>query len=307
MKAVLADRLPTGPEWGFELKWDGMRILLRCGADGAIDLRSRSGRDVTGSYPELAPIGAALATGAVLDGEVVVFDGDRPSFGRLQHRMHVERPSPQLVAEQPVVFLAFDLLELAGRPLVDLPLSDRRRVLEDLWADGPSWRLPPVVTGDGSALLRLADERDLEGVVAKRLASPYEPGSRSPDWIKVKVRRRQELVVVGWLGGQGRLAGEIGSLLVAHWEDGVLRFAGAVGSGIAARDRAQLGPLLVPASRSPLEVVPPLDRPPHWVEPAVVVEVEYGSWPAGSLLRHPVYAGLRGDVDPSTVIREIPF
>lgn len=320
MKATIGT-LPTGDEWAFELKWDGMRIEALCRpentsrpetqgrvGDGhdALVLRSLSGRDVTSSYPELLPLPAALATSAVLDGEVVVFDGDRPSFGRLQHRMHVERPTQPLVTEHPVVYVVFDLLELDGRSLLDLPLRSRRDVLTQLLDDGPSWRVPPIVEGDGEALLTLADKRGLEGVVAKRLSSRYEPGARSSAWRKVKIRRRQEFVVVGWLPGQGRLSGEIGSLLLAVNDGAHLVFVGAVGSGIGDRDRAQLAERLVPTGACPFDDTPALDRPPIWTEPTVVAEVDYGSWPADALLRHPVYAGLRIDRDPTDIVRELP-
>lgn len=272
----------------------------------SIVLRSLSGRDVTSSYPELAPLPAAVGVPAVLDGEVVVFDGDRPSFGLLQHRMHVERPTQRLVGDHPIVYVVFDLLELDGRSLLDLPLRTRRDVLTDLLDDGPSWRVPPIVEGDGTSLLALADDRDLEGVVAKRLSSRYEPGARSAAWVKVKIRRRQEFVVVGWLPGNGSLEGRIGSLLVAVNEDDRLVFAGAVGSGLTERDRRQLEKLLVSTDAAPFDPVPPLDRAPQWSEPTVVTEVEYGSWPNGSLLRHPVYAGLRTDRDPADIVRELP-
>lgn len=315
MKATARDELPAGEGWAFELKWDGMRVQARClhprtaagrGKASEVVLRSGSGRDVTSSFPELAALPAAVGAEAVLDGEVVVFDGDRPSFGRLQHRMHVERPTQALVSEHPIVYIVFDLLELDGRLLIDLPYETRRSVLTDLLDDGASWRVPPVVEGDGRALLDLADERGLEGVVAKRLTSRYEPGARTTDWLKIKVRRRQEFIVVGWLPGQGKLTGQMGSLLLAVWDGPRLRFAGAVGSGIAERDREQLMSKLVPAASCPLDEVPPLMKHPTWTEPTLVAEVEYGSWPADGLLRHPVYAGLRIDRDPDDVVRELP-
>ncbi|MGI9615064.1 MAG: hypothetical protein ACR2QO_19285, partial [Acidimicrobiales bacterium] len=228
------------------------------------------------------------------------------SFGLLQHRMHVERPTQRLVDDHPIVYVVFDLLELDGRSLLDLPLSDRRAVLTNLLDDGPSWRVPPMVEGDGAPLLALADDRGLEGVVAKKLASRYEPGARSAAWRKVKIRRRQEFVVVGWLPGQGNLAGQIGSLLVAINDEDQLVFAGAVGSGIGERDRAQLNERFVVTGVCPFAATPPLDREPIWTEPTVVAEVEYGSWPADALLRHPVFAGLRNDRDPSDIVRELP-
>ncbi len=309
MKAIIG-KLPSGDDWAFELKWDGMRIqsLCRPNNDGDPDLilRSLSGRDVTSSFPELAGLPSSLGTSAVLDGEVVVFDGDRPSFHHLQHRMHVDRPTQNLVTKYPVVYVLFDLLELDGQSLIDLPYGSRRSVLEDFLDDGPSWRVPPIVKGDGGPLYALAEERGLEGIVAKRLSSRYEPGGRSSNWIKVKADHHQEFIVVGWLPGQGRLEGQVGSLLVAVMEEGRLRFAGAVGSGLADRDREQLDPLLVTSPECPFDEVPMLDKPPTWTEPTVVAEIRYGSWPADGVLRHPVYLGLRTDSDPDEVVREMP-
>lgn len=310
MKAVLGD-LPTGEGWAYELKWDGMRIVARCDPAAGPRLWSANGRDVTPSYPELAELGTLVGVPAVLDGEAVVLDDDgQPSFGRLQNRMHVTAPSSRLMAQHPVVYLVFDLLELDGRPLVDLPYTTRRRLLRELVDDGPVVRVPPSIDGggqgDGVALLELAHQRGLEGVVAKRLDSRYQPGGRSRDWIKVKVRRHQELVVGGWLPGQGALAGQIGSLLVGYHLDDQLRFAGAVGSGLTDKHRQLLLPRLRARPTSPFAEVPPLLKPPSWVEPEVVVEVSYGSWADDGLLRHPVFLGIRDDKAPNEVIRELP-
>jgi len=317
MKAVLGD-LPTGDGWAYELKWDGMRIVARCAPGAEARLWSANGRDVTPCYPELAGLGPLVGVPAVLDGEVVVLDDDgQPSFGRLQNRMHVTAPSRQLMARHPVVYLVFDLLELDGRPLMDLPYTTRRRLLRELVDDGPVVRVPPSIEGggrgEGAALLELARQRGLEGVVAKRLDSRYLPGGRSRDWIKVKVRLHQELVVGGWLPGQGALAGHIGSLLVGYHEPGPgaapgpLRFAGAVGSGLTDKHRRLLAPRFRARATSPFAEVPPLLKPPSWVEPDVVVEVSYGSWADDGLLRHPVFLGIRDDKEPNDVIRELPM
>jgi bifunctional non-homologous end joining protein LigD len=305
MKATSGE-LPHGSDWAFEVKWDGVRLLAWCDPEGSqpLMLRSRTGRDITATYPELADLPTALGTSAALDGEVVCFDGDTPSFNRLQHRMHVDAPSALLVEQYPVVYLVFDLLVLDGRSLLDLPYATRRRFLDQLVADGPSWRVPPMATGDGRPLLRLATERQLEGVVAKRLSSPYEPGVRSRRWVKVKIRRSQEVVVGGWLEGQRGLAGQMGSLLVGVWADGRLHFAGAVGSGLTDRDRALLDERFTPTDRCPFAEIPPLDRSAVWVEPEVVVEVTFGEWSLDGRLRHPVYTGLRSDIDPAEVVRE---
>lgn len=310
MKATTADRVPSGSGWAAEIKWDGMRIeatITRADGEGGaarMMLRSANGRDVTGSFPELAGLADALHADAVLDGEVVVFDGDRPSFGRLQQRIHVDRPHPSLVESHPVVYIVFDLLRLDGNLLVDLPYRTRRRLLNDLLPDGANWRTPPFVDDDPEALLELAAERHLEGIVVKQLDSVYQPGVRSSAWRKIKIRRRQEFVVGGWLEGQRSLENQLGSLMVGVWDDGQLVMAGRVGSGLTEVERARLAKLLVVTDQPPFVEVPPLEKRPVWVEPTVVVEVEYGEWPPGGQLRHPVYRGLRIDRDPADVTRE---
>ena len=282
-----------------------MRIQATIDHHGpSITLRSSNGRDVTGSFPELAGLAAGLHADAVLDGEVVVFDGDRPSFGRLQQRIHVDRPNPALIESHPVVYLVFDLLVLDGNPLMELPYRTRRRLLNDLLPDGANWKTPPFVDDDPEALLEVAAERDLEGIVVKRLDSIYQPGVRSAAWRKIKIRRRQEFVIGGWLEGQRSLEKQLGSLMVGVWEDGRLVMAGRVGSGLTEVERARLERLLVVADEPPFAEIPPLDRRPVWVEPTVVVEVEYSEWPADGQLRHPVYRGLRIDRDPADVVRE---
>ncbi len=309
MKATSADRVPPGTGWAAEIKWDGMRIeatISRTTGEGdtpTMTLRSSNGRNVTGSFPELAGLAEALQADAVLDGEVVVFDGDRPSFGRLQQRIHIDRPHPTLVESHPVIYIVFDLLRLGGNLLVDLPYRTRRRLLHDLLPDGANWRTPPSVD-DPETLLELAAERDLEGIVVKRLDSVYEPGIRSNAWRKVKIRRRQEFVVGGWLEGQRSLEKQLGSLMVGVWDQGRLVMAGRVGSGLTEVERTRLERLLVVTDKPPFAEVPPLDKRPVWVEPTVVVEVEYTEWPPGGQLRHPVYRGLRTDRDPADVTRE---
>ena len=243
MKATSTDRVPTGSGWAAEIKWDGMRIeaTIIGATDGhppTMVLRSSNGRDVTGSFPELAGLAEALHADAVLDGEVVVFDGDRPSFARLQQRIHIDRPHPTLVEAHPVVYIVFDLLRLDGNLLIDLPYVTRRRLLNDLLPDGANWRTPPFIDDDPESLLELAAERDLEGIVVKRLDSVYEPGTRSSAWRKIKILRRQEFVVGGWLEGQRSLEKQLGSLMVGVWDDGRLVMAGRVGSGLTEVERS---------------------------------------------------------------------
>ncbi len=322
MKAVSGD-IPAGSGWAAELKWDGMRIHASV-TEESVELHSSNGHNVTSSFPELSDLGRGLGSPAIFDGEVVVFDGDRPSFNQLQQRIHVEHPTQSLVLANPVVFIIFDLLAIGDQTLLPLPYRDRRQLLSDFLPDGPTWRTPSYVEDGSEDLLELARSRDLEGIVVKRLASPYKPGGRSNDWIKVKIRLRQEFVVVGWLPGQGALENQIGSVLLAVHEtpesgssdkghqsgqdsnsNSTLRFAGAVGSGLTDIERDSLKNLFVERLTPPIVEIPELDKPPTWIEPDHVVEVEYGEWPIDGALRHPVYAGRRIDTSPNDVVREL--
>ncbi len=315
MKATTGP-LPAGDGWVFEPKWDGMRILAAIDApalDGTgragITLTTANGHDATVRFPELAPLASALGTAAVLDGEVVVLESDRPSFERLQRRIHVTDAAEagRRAADSAVTYVVFDLVHLDGHDLVDLPWDRRRRLLEQLIDPGPHW-VVSTVSDDGSALFEAARRSGMEGVVAKRVDSSYEQGRRSAAWRKVKVRRRQEMVVGGWTPGAGTRSGQLGSLLVGHHDDGRLRFAGRVGSGFDDTELTRLGALLAERGRDRCPFDPP---PPHatarqarWVEPDLVVEVEFAEWTAEGRLRHPVYLGQRVDRDPAAVVRE---
>ncbi len=304
MKAIIG---PPDDEagWATELKWDGLRTqVLTDGVETV--LRSSTGRDVTNQFPDLADFGRHVGTQAVLDGEVVVFEGDRPSFSRVLQRLNIDRPNQALISANPAVFIVFDLLHLDGNPLLDLPYRTRRRLLDDLLADGPFWRVPPWVEGGYDQLWELAQARDLEGIVMKRLDSVYKPGARSHDWRKIKVRPKQEFLVGGWLAGQGRLEDDIGSLVLGVWDDGALVVAGLAGSGLTDGERDRLRTLFVERDDPVFDEIPPLDRAPTWVEPTVVVEIEFGDWPSDGMLRHPVYLGVRTDVVVEDVRREVP-
>jgi bifunctional non-homologous end joining protein LigD len=296
--------------WAYEMKWDGMRVLLRI-EGGRLQATSRNGNDVTGRFPELRGLGEALGTvEAVLDGEVVALDDDgRPRFERLQPRIHVSVPAKarQLAAKNPVVVMLFDVLWLEGHSTLALPYRERRRLLERLQLGGPAWQTPPFHEGNGAAVLQTARELGLEGIVAKRIDSPYRPGQRSDAWRKVKVVNSQEFVVGGWLHGNGRLAGHLGSLLVGyHDDDGTLQYAGRVGSGIddAARELLERELGRRHRTTSPFSAIPPRLPDPNWVEPELVVQVVFAEWTSVGSLRAPRYTGTRGDVDPRTVVRE---
>jgi bifunctional non-homologous end joining protein LigD len=331
MLATPAAAPPEEDGWAFEIKWDGVRALAYCDG-GTPRIASRRGQDASARYPELAGLGRAVGgRNAILDGEVVAFDeAGRPSFQTLQRRMGLTRPEMiRRRSEQfPVSFVAFDLLQLDGKPLLGEPYERRRERLCDLGLDGESWRAPAHRIGDGPAFLEAARAQGLEGIVCKRLGSPYRPGRRSSDWLKIRARLRQEFVVGAYMPGEGGRGGSVGSLQVGYWdrtpEEAVstgspqrLVYAGGVGTGFTQemlrRLRALLEPLRV--ADMPFEVGedPRLKyrgrarqrgSGPVWVEPLLVCEVEFTEWTFEGTLRQPSFKGLRDDKVPREVVRE---
>lgn len=301
--------LPADDEnWAYEIKWDGVRAIAYS-EPGRLRLESRNLNDISARYPEVRPLNRELGSRtAVLDGEVVAFDEDgRPSFGRLQHRMHLGDAAQvkRRAASMPVVYVIFDLLYLDGHSLMDLPYEERRARLEALELNGAAWQTPRNHVGDGKALLSATAERGLEGVVAKRLASKYEPGRRTANWIKVKNVMRQEVVVGGWLEGEGGRSGRLGALLVGVHDDGRLRYSGRVGTGFDEQELQRLGKLLAERARdtSPFDTGKP-PKGARFVEPELVAEVEFTEWTKDGILRHPSYKGLRDDKAPLEVVEE---
>jgi bifunctional non-homologous end joining protein LigD len=245
----------------------------------------------------------------VVDGEVVALDGQgRPDFGALQNRMHrTGSEVPRMAAEKPVTYLVFDLLALDGEDLLDLPYEERRVRLDALGPSGHRWAATPWFAGGGESIAAAGLENGLEGVVAKRLDSPYRPGGRGPDWRKIKNIRTQSVVVGGWRPGAGRRAGGIGSLLLGvHDDTGRFVFAGHVGTGFTAAALAELGQLVTGRATSPFADVLPREvtRDAQWVEPLLVGEVAYTEWTREGRLRHPSWQGLRHDIDPAAVVIE---
>jgi bifunctional non-homologous end joining protein LigD len=297
-----AGTLPRSEDaWSFELKWDGVRAISYW--DGStLRLESRNLRDITVSYPELQALGPALPEPIVLDGEIVALDERGvPSFQRLQERMHVAdaRMAVRKAGEVPVAYFLFDVLHRGDRSLMPLPQAERRALLDELGLSGPSWATPPAYPGEGTTMMAVAEQRGLEGVVAKRLDCPYVPGQRSKAWIKVKVTARDEFVVGGWQPGEGRREGEIGSLLLGlPADDGRLTFVGAVGTGFTEKELRRLRDRFAPIRRetSPFtEPLPPQYRRAQFVDPEAVVDVEYRERTTGGILRHPSYKGERID------------
>jgi bifunctional non-homologous end joining protein LigD len=297
-------------QWRFEMKWDGVRAVSYVRA-GDVRLLSRNDLDVSRSYPEILTPPPALARAAVLDGELVTFDPHgRPSFGRLQERMHVAdvATARRLAERVPVVYLVFDLLFLDGRSLLRAPYLQRRELLEGLGVEGPEWRVPPSFAGHGADVLAASRENQLEGVLAKRAASTYRPGARSPDWRKIKHVRMQEVVLAGWRTGHGRREGRIGSLILGVPGLDGLEFVGGVGTGFTGAMLDDLAQRLAPLERVDPPFVTPLPRAElreaHWVDPLLVGEVVFAEWTSDGHLRHASWRGLRPDKSPGDVRRE---
>jgi bifunctional non-homologous end joining protein LigD len=307
-------RLSTMPanedDYGWEIKWDGIRALVYSGArKGALTIENRNLRDITFKYPELH---ALAGLDAVIDGEVVALDDDgRPSFERLQGRMHLssEAAVGARLADIPVRFMAFDLIWHEGRDMTSLPYTERRDALEALGLDGPYWQTPAWRRGEGSALLEAAKAQALEGVMAKRLDSPYCPGKRTQHWLKIKAKMNQELVIGGWLPGEGRRLSTLGALLIGYYDEGgAFRYAGRVGTGFKEKDLQMLMKELKARARDSSPFTPP-PAPPRqaiFVEPELVAEVEFAEWTREGILRHPSYKGLRDDKPAQDVVRERP-
>ncbi|MBF8192416.1 non-homologous end-joining DNA ligase [Nonomuraea sp. K274] len=291
MLAVPGELPPDRDQYGLEVKWDGIRAIVHL--DGGLRVTGRHGVEYTRRYPEISGFGVK---NAIIDGEVVALGRHgRPSFERLQHRMHLTDPEPVMLELYPVTYMPFDLLYLDGTPLFDLPYRDRRALLDELDVGAP-----PYFPGD-SDLLTATYEQGLEGVIAKRLDSPYRAGTRSPWWIKVKNLSTREVVIGGWKPGKGRRAGGIGSLVMGVFTDEGLTYVGHVGTGFTDTVLDDLYRTLRPleVAHSPFcNEVPWRNR---WVRPDLVGEVAYTMWTDEQRLRHPVWRGLRPDKLPAEV------
>jgi bifunctional non-homologous end joining protein LigD len=328
MLATAGDHAYEDENWLHEVKWDGYRVqaVVR---DGKVKLWTRNRADGKTYFPELVgpPTWIDAAT-AVVDGEVVALGPDgRPSFSALQERtglMGLEtrtgRRRPRSAKEErrtdeprqpaPIVFQAFDLLHLDGQSLLDVPLESRKRLLQRVLLPHPIVQYATHVVGEGPAFLDAALAGGLEGVVAKRRMSRYRPGERSRDWVKIKVRAAQDVAVIGWLPRQGS-TDDLGSLIVAVQGPSGLVHAGQVGSGLGAKVRRELLAALARDARTdpPVAEVPviPGGLKPRWVEPRIVVRVEFAEWTPDGLLRQPIFLGVVADRDIVSTVREDPI
>jgi bifunctional non-homologous end joining protein LigD len=309
MKATLATEPFSDPAWVFEVKWDGYRVeaVIR---GGGVRLWTRRRQDAAVYFPDLAAASGWIeADEAIVDGEVVALDEQgRPRFSLLQDHTGIRTgraPGGKRHGKPAqVVYQAFDLLHLDGRSLLGVPLEERKRLLRSRLRSHPLVRYAGHVEADGEAFFGAAREQELEGIVAKLRSSPYEPDRRSRSWLKLKVRREQEVVIVGWLPGQGTHT-DIGSLILAVRSGDRWAHAGQVGSGIGTRARRELLAQLEELERpeSPLDPAPRL-KGARWVEPRLVARVEFAEWTADNLLRQAAYKGLEPEKDPRAVRRE---
>jgi len=303
MLATLADRVPGGDEWSYEVKWDGYRAIAYVAGGDAV-LKSRRGNDLTGRFATVArALERAVRTpDCVLDGEVCALDEQgRSSFSVMQQ------------GSGPLVYYVFDVLESDGEQVLELPLTERRERLAGLLdlRDGVV-RLSEAFA-DGEALFEAAREQGLEGVVAKKRTSRYQPGRRTREWLKVKAHEEQEFLVAGYTRGKGRRAATLGSLVLAVLEGGELRYVGNVGTGFTEEEIDRLLGLLRPLERDtpPFAEAPTMPKVRRgdvvWVEPELVAQVEFAEWTHDGHLRAPVYKGLREDKDPEDVRRDDPL
>jgi bifunctional non-homologous end joining protein LigD len=305
MLATLVPEPFDGPDWLFEIKWDGFRVEAVV-EDGTVRLWTRGRQDAAGYFgPFLSPPTWLGAADAVLDGEVIALDAHgEPDFALLQAGIRQRGIAPSGAR---VIYQVFDLLWLDGVSLLDVPLEDRKARLKAVLRDDPRVRYSDHVIGDGIAFFEAARVRALEGIMAKRRTSPYEPGRRGASWLKIKIRPEQELVVVGWTTGKG-YAADLGALLVAVQDGGRLRSVGRVGTGFDRETRAdllaRLGPL---ATAEPALEAPPtgrLARDVRWVRPELVIRAEFASWTGDGQIRQASFKGVDFGKDPAKVVRE---
>jgi bifunctional non-homologous end joining protein LigD len=303
MRPMLASQgtaIPSGPQWVHEVKWDGMRVLADVD-ESRLALLSRNGNDVTTSFPELDILaGPGMPDDMLLDGEVISLVSSLPSFSALAERMHVSdvRKARRLAAKAPVTFMVFDLLRLYGVDLTSRPMAERRSALERIGLGGTSVQLPPTYD-DGAALQVATLEQGLEGIVSKRLSSTYNPGRRSPDWLKFAHRMSISVVIGGWRTETGS-AHRLGAVLVGTPTPQGLLYLGRVGSGLAGKEQERVLAALrdLKAESSPFaDEIPTVDAlGTTWVRPEVVVDVQALELSAQGRLRQPAYRGLRPDL-----------
>jgi DNA ligase D-like protein (predicted ligase) len=306
MLATLTDRRDFGGDWILERKFDGERCVARK-AGSEVRLDSRTGKDLTATYPEVrAAVAAQKFRDLLLDGEVVAFDGDQTSFTRLQQRLGLTRPSPELIAKYPVVYCVFDILELDEEDLRDRTLIERRDKLTGTIRSSSALQHTEAWRNDSQRRFAAACRSGWEGLIAKRADAPYVAG-RSKDWLKLKCVWEQEFVIGGYTDPSGSRT-DFGALLVGYYEQGCLRYAGKVGTGYTKATLNELGDRLRKLEMSEPAFVDarPTPRGAHWTRPELVAQIGFAEWTSDDRLRQPRFLGLRDDKSPTEVIREWP-
>jgi DNA ligase D-like protein (predicted ligase) len=306
MLATLTDRRDFGAGWLLERKLDGERCVARKHGED-VRLESRTGKDLSGTYPEVRAAVAAQGAGMLLlDGEVVAYDGEQTSFSRLQQRLGSSAPRPELVEAYPVVYCVFDLLELEHEQLIEAPLVERRAHMQRVLRPGPALQITQTLTGDSQRRFDEACHAGWEGLIAKRADARYVAG-RSRDWLKLKCVWEQEFVIGGYTDPAGSRT-DFGALLVGYFEDGQLRYAGKVGTGYSAATLEGLGGRLrgLEQETTPFVDVRPIARGAHWIRPELVAQIGFAEWTNDGRLRQPRFLGLRDDKRPGDVVRERP-
>jgi len=306
MLATLTENYFSDPAWIYERKLDGERVIASR-HQGEVALRSRTGRALDNTYPEVA---AAIAQQErddfVLDGEVVAFEGSRTSFERLQQRIGITVRSQAEASRVPIFFYVFDLLRLDGEDIRRRPLRERKQLLRDAVTFTDPLRLTSHRNEHGESYLAQACRWGWEGLIAKRADAPYTAG-RSRDWLKFKCVKEQEFVIGGFTAPSGSRIG-FGALLVGYYDGANLRYAGKVGTGY---DQATLRALRAEMERheqssSPFASPAIRERGARWIAPTLVAQVGFTEWTRDGKLRHPRYLGLRDDKNPHEVVREVP-
>jgi bifunctional non-homologous end joining protein LigD len=311
MLATLVPDAFDDDRWLFEVKWDGIRAVAVCSEQETV-LLSRRSRDITATYPELARLHDRLvALDAVVDGEIIAVAGGRPSFEALQARMNLqnEHEIRRATKAVPVSYVAFDLLYLDGASLLSVPVEERLNLLRATVVPSDKVQVSQPVRGDGRALFEAARAQKLEGILAKKLGSPYRPGRRTREWLKIKTIYDCDLVVGGWTRGEGSRSNSFGALLLGAYSDEGLRFTGSVGTGFT---DAAIRDVMDVLRRLETSECPFVDDPtgvragrfgkpvrnPHWVKPELVARVEFREFTLQGRLRAPSFKGFVTDKPP---------
>ncbi len=299
MLAELGSDVPGSGDYGFEVKWDGIRALISVD-EGAVKIHSRNRMDITSQFPELTIPESFRVSGALFDGEIVCLDeAGKPIFKHVIHRMQQkgENSIARAKAKFPAVCYVFDLLYLDGRPVIHEPLERRRSWLNDVIKKDSSYRVSEMVD-EGKELFEAAKQLGLEGIMAKRKNSSYLPGKRSDHWLKIKTRQTMDVLIIGYTQGKGDRKTTFGALHIAEKTETGLRYLGKVGTGFDDKLLKSIHDQLldVPTIKKPIQEKPLDEKVTTWIEPKLVCEVQYASFTKDGMLREPVFLRLREDM-----------